>query len=38
VTQLDALAQDWVAITGAVLVSTALGLVVTGLVMQSLSR
>ena len=37
-TQLDALAQDWVAIAGAVLVSTALGLVVTGLVMQSLSR
>lgn len=38
VTQLDALAQDWVAIAGAVLVSTALGLVVTGVVMQSLSR
>lgn len=38
VTQLDALAQDWVAIGGAVLVSTALGLVVTGVVMQSLSR
>ena len=38
VTQLGALAQDWVAIAGAVLVSTALGLVVTGVVMQSLSR
>lgn len=38
VTQLDALAQDWVAIAGAVLVSTALGLVVTGVVMQSLAR
>lgn len=38
VTQLDALRQDWLAIAGALLVSTALGLVVTGLVMQRLSR
>ena len=38
VTQLDALAQDWVAVAGAILVSTALGLVVTGVVMQRLSR
>ena len=38
VTQLDALAQDWVAIVVAVLVSTALGLAVTGWLMQRLSR
>ncbi len=38
VTQLDALAQDWLAIAVAILVSTALGLVVTGVVMQRLSR
>ncbi len=38
VTQLDALAQDWVAIAVAIVVSTALGLAVTGLVMQRLSR
>ena len=38
VTQLDALAQDWAAIAVAIVVSTALGLAVTGLVMQRLSR
>lgn len=38
VTQLDALAQDWFAIAVAIVVSTALGLAVTGLVMQRLSR
>lgn len=38
VTQLDALAQDWLAILVSVLVSTALGLAVTGLVMQRLDR
>ncbi len=38
VTQLDALAQNWVAILVAVLVSTALGLAVTGWLMQRLSR
>jgi holin-like protein len=38
VTQLDALAENWVAILVAVLVSTTLGLVVTGWVMQRLSR
>lgn len=38
VTQLDALAQDWLAIAVAIVVSTALGLAVTGLVMQRLSR
>ena len=38
VTQLDALRQDWMAAGAAILVSTALGLVVTGLVMQRLSR
>ncbi len=38
VTQLDALRQDWLAIGVALVVSTALGLAVTGLVMQRLSR
>ncbi len=38
VTQLDALAQDWAAILVAILVSTALGLAVTGWLMQRLSR
>ena len=38
VTQLDALARDWVAILAAVLVSTALGLAVTAWLMQRLSR
>ena len=38
VTQLDVLAQDWLAVAAAILVSTALGLVVTGAVMQRLSR
>jgi putative effector of murein hydrolase LrgA (UPF0299 family) len=38
VTQLDALERDWRAIVAAVLVSTALGLIVTGWVMQRLSR
>ncbi len=38
VTQLDALAQNWAAILVAVVVSTTLGLVVTGWVMQRLSR
>lgn len=38
VTQLHALAQDWLAILVAVLVSTTLALVVTGLLMQRLSR
>lgn len=38
VTQLDALARDWFAILVAVIVSTALGLAVTGWLMQRLSR
>lgn len=38
VTQLDALAADWVAIAAAVIVSTALGLGVTAVVMQRLDR
>ena len=38
VTQLDALRDDWLAIAGSLLVSTALGLVVTGWLMQRLSR
>ena len=38
VTQLDALARDWAAILVAVLVSTVLGLAVTGWMMQRLSR
>lgn len=38
VTQLDALERDWFAIMVAILVSTALGLAVTGWVMQRLSR
>jgi len=38
VTQLDTLAADWVAITAAVLISTALGLAVTAVVMQRLDR
>ncbi len=38
VTQLDALRDDWLAIAGALLVSTSLALVVTGWVMQRLSR
>ncbi len=38
VTQLDALARDWFAILVAILVSTALGLAVTGWMMQRLSR
>ena len=38
VTQLDALARDWKAIVAAILVSTVLGLAVTGWVMQRLSR
>lgn len=38
VTQLNALKQDWAAILVAVLVSTALGLAVTGWLMQRLSR
>lgn len=38
VTQLDALARDWAAILVAILVSTVLGLAVTGWMMQRLSR
>ena len=38
VTQLDALARDWVAIAAAILVSTALALAVTGWLVQVLSR
>ncbi len=38
VTQLDAIADDWIAITVSILVSTALGLAVTGVMMQRLSR
>ena len=38
ITQLDALSRDWLAIGIAVLVSTALGLGVTGLVMQRLVK
>jgi holin-like protein len=38
VTELGVLREDWLAITLAILVSTALGLAVTGLVMQRLSR
>ena len=38
VTQLDALARDWQAIVVAILVSTGLGLAVTGWLMQRLSR
>jgi holin-like protein len=38
VTQLDTLANNWVAILVAVLVSTSLGLAVTGWLMQRLSR
>ena len=38
VTQLDALQRDWLPILAAILVSTALGLAVTGLVMQRLLR
>ena len=38
ITQLDTLRQDWLPITAAILISTALGLGVTGLVMQALSR
>ncbi len=38
VTQLDAIGRDWKAIALAVLVSTALGLGVTGWIMQRLSR
>ena len=38
VTQLDALARDWAAILVAVVVSTVLGLAVTGWMMQRLSR
>jgi holin-like protein len=38
VTQLDALERDWKAILVAILVSTALGLAVTGWLMQRLSR
>ncbi len=38
VTQLDALARDWVAILASILVSTALSMLVTGWVMQRLSR
>ena len=38
VTQLDALARDWQAIGVAILVSTGLGLAVTGWLMQRLSR
>jgi len=37
-TQLDALGRDWLAIGVAILVSTALGLGVTGLVMQRLVK
>ena len=38
VTQLDALRRDWLPILAAILVSTALGLAVTGWVMQRLLR
>ena len=38
VTQLGPLRANWLPITGAILVSTALGLAVTGWVMQRLSR
>ena len=38
ITQLDALGRDWLAIGVAILVSTALGLGVTGLVMQRLAK
>ncbi len=38
VTQLDALERNWVAIVVAIVVSTTLGLAVTGWVMQCLSR
>lgn len=38
ITQLDALAQDWRAILVSILVSTALGVAVTGLVMQRLDK
>ena len=38
VTQLDVLARDWLAIVVSILVSTALGLAVTGWLMQRLSR
>ena len=38
VTELDALARDWVAITAAILVSTALAMAVTGWLVQVLSR
>ena len=38
VTQLDALARDWAAILVAIVVSTALGLAVTGWLMQRLSK
>ncbi len=38
VTQLDALAQNWFAILVAIVVSTGLGLAVTGWMMQRLSR
>ena len=38
ITQLDALAQDWLAILVSILVSTTLALAVTGWLMQRLSR
>ena len=38
ITQLDALGRDWLAITVAIVASTALGLAVTALVMQRLIR
>ncbi len=38
VTQLDALARDWVAILASILASTLLSLIVTGWTMQRLSR
>ncbi len=38
VTQLDAIERDWAAILAAILISTTLGLGVTGWVMQRLSR
>ena len=38
VTQLDVLTRDWVAILASILVSTALSMVVTGWIMQRLSR
>ncbi len=37
-TQLDALAQDWLTILVAIVVSTTLGVAVTGVLMQRLSR